>query len=576
MKITIEEIQPMAEDLISHCQNKLGFEKQPGLFFADDEENGSKSLGKTAYYDPSNQDVVVFITNRHTKDILRSIAHELVHHMQNLRGDFDDGLETGAGYAQKNPKLRKMEAEAYLLGNMMFRDWEDGLKAKKLQEIKEKPKMKLKDIKKVVKQRVLEIMKEQKYKDENEEFQYGRFSDVPGYEKEADPRNWKKEKKVQKEGAVEEVCGKRDDDYQADYYGENFDDEDFPYEPLSDFQTDDRPRDQYDRLKSGEDYDNDPDLGDMLRAQAAKTKSLKSLSEQSKTDLPDRGTRRAQGGRRLDEEEILEGAPKFKDVMRQLGLPTKMDKSCASKAQEWMHSDPSVDFPTAYISCMQKKMGEVGSSEDSARDGVWQESLNEQSKTDLADRGSRRAQGGRRLDEEGDDVHTKMEQMIVHRSELIHQHASETDPVTLQGLEMYIDGLERKIRQIDPDVILRPLKEGWEDSVGWPPEERELDLDDVPLNRHGAGEESEDSLRPEDFLSRDEYEEHLRGSDPEAYSQLMSDIEADKAFHAQLDAEAEDDFLQEGKIIKTPEQESALYKSRFGNRNKKLFNKPLR
>ena len=34
----------------------------------------------------------------------------------------------GEGYAQENEFLREMEKEAYLEGNMCFRDWEDGYK----------------------------------------------------------------------------------------------------------------------------------------------------------------------------------------------------------------------------------------------------------------------------------------------------------------------------------------------------------------------------------------------------------------------------------------------------------------
>jgi hypothetical protein len=33
-----------------------------------------------------------------------------------------------AKYAQNDTELRKAEKQAYLLGNMMFRDWEDGKK----------------------------------------------------------------------------------------------------------------------------------------------------------------------------------------------------------------------------------------------------------------------------------------------------------------------------------------------------------------------------------------------------------------------------------------------------------------
>lgn len=160
MKINIDDIEPVAHDLMRHCQQRLGFKNPPGLFFAEDDENGAQLLGKTAYYDPSNQDVTVFITQRHGKDILRSIAHELVHHMQNLRGDFESGCETTPGYAQTNPKLRKMEAEAYLLGNMLFRDWEDGCKSKKLQEQKEKFTMNKSAIKKMIREEIMRILNE--------------------------------------------------------------------------------------------------------------------------------------------------------------------------------------------------------------------------------------------------------------------------------------------------------------------------------------------------------------------------------------------------------------------------------
>ena len=43
---------------------------------------------------------------------------------------FDRQMDTSVGYAQKDPHLRKMESEAYLKGNMCFRDWEDQYKSK--------------------------------------------------------------------------------------------------------------------------------------------------------------------------------------------------------------------------------------------------------------------------------------------------------------------------------------------------------------------------------------------------------------------------------------------------------------
>ena len=71
---------------------------------------------------------------RHHKDLLRSLSHELVHHAQNCRGDFDGDFTTQEGYAQTDEHLRKMEEEAYLVGNMTFRDHEDAIKSEQLYE----------------------------------------------------------------------------------------------------------------------------------------------------------------------------------------------------------------------------------------------------------------------------------------------------------------------------------------------------------------------------------------------------------------------------------------------------------
>jgi hypothetical protein len=92
--------------------------------------SGLEISGLTAYYDPENQEVHVYTTDRHPKDIMRSISHELVHHNQNCQGNLGGEHYSGEGYAQKDPHMRKMEQEAYLQGNMCFRDWEDGYKQK--------------------------------------------------------------------------------------------------------------------------------------------------------------------------------------------------------------------------------------------------------------------------------------------------------------------------------------------------------------------------------------------------------------------------------------------------------------
>tara|TARA_A100001015_G_scaffold270765_1_gene323645 strand:- start:1347 stop:2741 length:1395 start_codon:yes stop_codon:yes gene_type:complete len=130
-------LQSLADNLMGYCQKELGFKKPPSLFFQEDPKNAEDMLGRTAHYEPATKKIVVFVTGRHNKDILRSIAHELIHHVQNLRGEFDNDHDTSPGYAQKDSHMRNMEKEAYLLGNLLFRDWEDGLKSKRMQENKE-------------------------------------------------------------------------------------------------------------------------------------------------------------------------------------------------------------------------------------------------------------------------------------------------------------------------------------------------------------------------------------------------------------------------------------------------------
>jgi hypothetical protein len=125
----VSEIEDLIQDLYSFSSRKMGFKRPPVLNLVSDDQNTSP-LGKTAYYDPTTMEITIYVDGRHPKDIMRSFAHELVHHNQNQNGMFD-GIqgESGDGYAQSDPHLRKMEKEAYLKGNMCFRDWEDGYKS---------------------------------------------------------------------------------------------------------------------------------------------------------------------------------------------------------------------------------------------------------------------------------------------------------------------------------------------------------------------------------------------------------------------------------------------------------------
>ena len=118
----------LAQQFLPYAHKNLGFDKPVNINLMSDPNNAKDPLGKTAYYDPNKMEVTLFVDKRHVKDILRSLSHELVHHTQNCRGDFDKGMNTGPGYAQNDEHMRNMEKEAYLQGNLLMRDFEDNFK----------------------------------------------------------------------------------------------------------------------------------------------------------------------------------------------------------------------------------------------------------------------------------------------------------------------------------------------------------------------------------------------------------------------------------------------------------------
>jgi len=121
-------LHPLVKQFMPFAQERMGFDKPPRLFLRNDPKNAQNPLGKTAYYDPAQMSVTLYINGRHPKDVMRSLSHELVHHTQNCNGQFDDVGEMGEGYAQNDEHLREMEREAYEQGNLCFRDWEDSIK----------------------------------------------------------------------------------------------------------------------------------------------------------------------------------------------------------------------------------------------------------------------------------------------------------------------------------------------------------------------------------------------------------------------------------------------------------------
>lgn len=114
------ELKKRTEEISEFMKNDgLNVFPYPETEFNYDEQNGLFIL--TGYYLPSDKKIVLFCKDRHPKDILRSFAHEMIHHMQNL-----DGKKlnfTNKDNVKDNNELEELESEAYLKGNIYFRKW---------------------------------------------------------------------------------------------------------------------------------------------------------------------------------------------------------------------------------------------------------------------------------------------------------------------------------------------------------------------------------------------------------------------------------------------------------------------
>lgn len=164
-----DKFKEATKSLMSYCKEHMGYEEDPDVHYVTDSDNANNMLGYTAHYQPEKRIVTIYISNRHPKDALRSLSHELVHHAQNCRGDLSGDSPTEEGYAQNDPHMRDMEEEAYLKGNMMFRDWEDSCKAQNTILTPNIGENKMKLLENMIKEKIIKILNEKKMPDANKD-----------------------------------------------------------------------------------------------------------------------------------------------------------------------------------------------------------------------------------------------------------------------------------------------------------------------------------------------------------------------------------------------------------------------
>lgn len=109
-----EKKNEVIKEFIAFIKEKLGFgDEMPKIVISYDakEAAGMHSFGK---YTPETNELRVVATNRNLADVLRTLAHELIHHMQRLKGVLDpNSSDTGSD----------MENEANALAGVFMREF---------------------------------------------------------------------------------------------------------------------------------------------------------------------------------------------------------------------------------------------------------------------------------------------------------------------------------------------------------------------------------------------------------------------------------------------------------------------
>jgi hypothetical protein len=100
-------------DFVNFAKENLGIDDDIKVELAFERTSDLKT---TAYYDAANNKVKVYVKNRAIVDIIRSLAHELVHHKQNIEGRITNTEIDGADGSD-------IENEANAVAGILIRKW---------------------------------------------------------------------------------------------------------------------------------------------------------------------------------------------------------------------------------------------------------------------------------------------------------------------------------------------------------------------------------------------------------------------------------------------------------------------
>ena len=118
--------EPYIRSLAEFMSKRIKLRPFPKIKISNRNQGDDEVFIKTGWYDPSERLVMLFSRGRHPKDVLRSFAHEMIHHYQNLEGRLAEGSYEGQDIINDD-RLMNLEKEAYLKGNILFRSWTESI-----------------------------------------------------------------------------------------------------------------------------------------------------------------------------------------------------------------------------------------------------------------------------------------------------------------------------------------------------------------------------------------------------------------------------------------------------------------
>jgi len=102
-----KEFDKLLNSFVDYTCKYLSIKEKPSLHYKDDKGEGQPSFGG---YAPHSKQLMVYTKHRHPMDILRTVAHELVHHKQNENGDLGKNIAKESGTGSKIENEANSEA----------------------------------------------------------------------------------------------------------------------------------------------------------------------------------------------------------------------------------------------------------------------------------------------------------------------------------------------------------------------------------------------------------------------------------------------------------------------------------